>query len=235
MCYGIHRNKVKAAAENCLGWEESNGVETPVRVSAGCTRLQPRSKIKRKSELGSQMIRKYTQHIKTWDQEQRPAPGLMTHLEVDPGTRDQWQERQGRAHRSAWLRCAHRIFRWLLVACLRGSSLPMACWNRLLTTGDTEDSVCALYLATVGCARPVVPRREWLAVVVERAEARVCGDSQSSCQHSCFLGGPGVLHLILVTKKNGIWAIKCVLLPVIMWLCQSFRNQNPIQEVLRMT
>lgn len=154
---------------------------------------------------------------------------------MDPGTRDQWQERQGRAHRSAWLRCTHRIFRWLLVACLRGSSLPMACWNRLLTTGDTEDSVCALYLATVGCARSVVPRREWLAVVVERAEARVCGDSQSSCQHSCFLGGPGDLHLILVTKKNGVWAIKCVLLPVIMWLCQSFRNQNPIQEVLRMT
>lgn len=81
----------------------------------------------------------------------------------------------------------------------------MACWNRLLTTGDTEDSVHALYLATVGCARPVVPRREWLAVVVERAEATVCGDSQSSCQYSCFLGGPGVFHLILVTKKK--WSL----------------------------
>lgn len=132
---------------------------------------------------------------------------------MDPGTRDQWQERQGRAHRSAWLRCAHRIFRWLLVACLRGSSLPMACWNRLLTTGDMEDNICALYLATVGCARPVVPRREWLAVVVERAEARVCGDSQSSCQYSCFLGGPWVLHLILMKKKwslgNQMCAASC--------------------------
>lgn len=70
--------------------------------------------------------------------------------------------------------CVLRIFRWLLVACLRGSSLPMACFNRLLITGDIEDSISALHTAIVGCARPVVPRREWLAVVMERAEAKMC-------------------------------------------------------------
>ena len=70
--------------------------------------------------------------------------------------------------------CAHCIFRWLLVACLRGSGLPMACFNRLLITGDIEDSIGACHTATVGCARPVVPRKEWLAVVIKRAEAKVC-------------------------------------------------------------
>lgn len=66
------------------------------------------------------------------------------------------------------------------------SSLPMVCSNRLLTPGDMEDSVCALFLATVGCARFRVPRREWLAVVVERAEARCAGTHKAAVSIAAF-------------------------------------------------
>lgn len=149
------------------------------------------------------MIRKYTQHIKTWDQVQKTALGLMTRN--TPGSGPMYQGSMAGETRQGAQECVADVCSPYLQ--MASSSMPerfQPSHGLLEQAADHwrhgRQRLCSLFNHCRVCQARGAKKRV-AGCGGGKGRGKVCGDSQSSCQYSCFLSGPWVLHLILVKKK----------------------------------